>query len=1152
MSTFDFLADDCVGGQTLLRLVSRGNAILAELLRMSQNIPNIFKQAALASLQEKQNNTSKIQYIVFDFHYLQNPDIREERIEANTRLMELDDEFREEYIDILKRFYLLFESILKFVNDYNKYIEEVEDGIFIQLTMDLILLNPDGKQLMAEALYLYGVMLILLDELIIGPVRERLLVSFYRYKGQTEYPLFDSVCELVKSTGYLPKIKKPERYPEELFKRVPINEGVIKMIVGRLRSDDIYNMVSNYPDPEHRGTALATQGCMLYIILYFAPDILQNEFAAMREIVDKHFPDNWIISYYLGYVVDLSTQWGAYPAAREALKNTLQMQSIVGIANKHKAAIGTLQKTLDQLLTEGVLTKDFVLEKNARLMSICRQCNVVIRWILLHAQTTNKQMQESIFSQFEKEPLLLFLLKTAQFEYELKTIYTELLDTKEEKWAQCKGESSERMKELGDYFSGEIALVKVKKNDSLKKWFHSIGERVGALDFSDSTLAGRKIQQIMQALEEVQQFHQIETNEVVKQFLAETSVYLTQMIRIVNIKDEYLGTLSTASDMSYAWQLIRSFISSMQLHIQRKPRSVIMLRSTFLKLSSILEFPLVRINQAKSPDLISVSEFYSTELVKFVRRVLSIVPSRMFQLLDKIIQLQTNDLKELPTKVEKEHVQDYAQHEVRAALAKATHDISVFTEGMLAMERTLVGVIEIDPKQLLEDGIRKELVTKIAGIMDSVLVIKTPQDLIPRLRLLAAQLDGFKRSFQYIQDYISVYGLKIWQEEFSRIVNFNVEQECNMFLKKEIQPVSKYQSATIKIPTFPPTDNESVNFIGRLLRELIRQTDYRTTTYLDQMSGWFDERGKEVVGIRTFSLLIESVGVFGVTGLDNLLCFTIVKKLQAFVLRIRANLKSLKKPFSVIASGLHPSTIIPQNSDTLYKAATAKTMKLFDSFLGDICTIGQLQLLRRQIASLLNFTAKIDSKVLYQTLEIVNEALLKDIQAHYMNPDSYPYPDDDENKLLSEMSKFLETVGINDPVTKIYITTSPLDHFPLLMFLFLLTQGPKFHFDTKLSILTPTIPRKKGGVDGIPFVVGLITLLKQFHSIHTQKFLAYVGQYIRSYVNITDKIPKLVDLPHEARNMMTVLEVICKYSTSFNRKDLEGYLPQYLLDCFTR
>lgn len=47
-------------------------------------------------------------------------------------------------------------------------------------------------------------------------------------------------------------------------------------------------------------------------------------------------------------------------------------------------------------------------------------------------------------------------------------------------------------------------------------------------------------------------------------------------------------------------------------------------------------------------------------------------------------------------------------------------------------------------------------------------------------------MDGFRRSFEYIQDYVNIYGLKIWQEEVSRIINYNVEQECNSFLRTKV------------------------------------------------------------------------------------------------------------------------------------------------------------------------------------------------------------------------------------------------------------------------------------------------------------------------------------------------------------------------------
>ena len=62
---------------------------------------------------------------------------------------------------------------------------------------------------------------------------------------------------------------------------------------------------------------------------------------------------------------------------------------------------------------------------------------------------------------------------------------------------------------------------------------------------------------------------------------------------------------------------------------------------------------------------------------------------------------------------------------------------------------------------------------------------------MPRLRALGARMDGFRRSFEYIQDYVDIYGLKIWQEELSRIVNYNVEQECNSFLRTKVWSIAE-------------------------------------------------------------------------------------------------------------------------------------------------------------------------------------------------------------------------------------------------------------------------------------------------------------------------------------------------------------------------
>lgn len=352
--------------------------------------------------------------------------------------------------------------------------------------------------------------------------------------------------------------------------------------------------------------------------------------------------------------------------------------------------------------------------------------------------------------------------------------------------------------------------------------------------------------------------------------IGENREFLVLMLRTVNVSPKILADLDIITDFSYAWDIIHDYTQLMHEKIRTVPRHCLLLRSTFLKLASILSLPLVRITQAASEDDVSVADYFSSALVQYVRLVLDVIPRSVFTILDEIIALQTNSLKPVPTKLERKYLKDYAQLDARYTLAKATHQVSVFTQGILAMKRTIVGIIKLDPRQLLEDGIRKELVAQVTHACHDTLVFRTGrlEDFEARVSELGKKLDGFRQSFTYIQDYINVYGLKIWQEEFSRIIHYSVEQESNQFLKKKIYDwQSAYQSDAIPIPTYPPIVERqgnanaaggkeiSINFMGRLTRELLAQTDPKHTVYTESAQGWYDVKGQEVVGIRTFSLL---------------------------------------------------------------------------------------------------------------------------------------------------------------------------------------------------------------------------------------------------------------------------------------------------------
>lgn len=56
-------------------------------------------------------------------------------------------------------------------------------------------------------------------------------------------------------------------------------------------------------------------------------------------------------------------------------------------------------------------------------------------------------------------------------------------------------------------------------------------------------------------MQDVQEFHQIETSLQVKQFLSDTKDYLTKMIRAGNVSSKVLGDLDIVSDFRSALSL---------------------------------------------------------------------------------------------------------------------------------------------------------------------------------------------------------------------------------------------------------------------------------------------------------------------------------------------------------------------------------------------------------------------------------------------------------------------------------------------------------------------------------------------------------------------------------------------------------------------
>ncbi len=179
----------------------------------------------------------------------------------------------------------------------------------------------------------------------------------------------------------------------------------------------------------------------------------------------------------------------------------------------------------------------------------------------------------------------------------------------------------------------------------------------------------------------------------------------------------------------------------------------------------------------------------------------------------------------------------------------------------------------------------------------------------------------------------------------------------------------------------------------------------------------------------------------------------------------------------------------------------------------------------------------------------------------------------DESPLMAEVASYLECAGLNAPLAKIYATAPKLASLSLTLVLFVLAQLPRLVYARTVSSL---LARKPGEpLDGPAFVVGLVTLLKQFHVTHTHRFLAYLvrgswdpaedtrptvtpmgaprqAQYVRAVVEASaaeGKPAAAGELPAEVITVLAFLDEFLAYA-ALPRKVATLHFPPYIFDEF--
>ncbi len=1113
--------------QEILKLVARGSAIICEILRLKDYIPEPYTN---------KNDEKMYKDIIFDYSLLKGStfDKFESKLQADQELLDRDENFRAEYIEIIERFYLLFKSIYQYITDWKTLITNIKNGSFIQHTVDTILASKELRPLLCESVFNAGVMLLLVDRLIPGPVREKLIMSYYRYKGKATIDKFKEVHILFKRTEYLPPTNfsdpkdetRPKKYPIEYFGRCEFDEGLVSNIISTIIRNDIYDQQLAYINTNNQSIAYSQQASLLVVILFFCPKFLENDTRNMHDLIGKHFDDNFVVSFYMGYTIDINEYWKDFKEAHNSLEFFMKTNDLKNKKNEQSAKLKELDAKIKDYLKEGAINEEFVLQNTEVLLSTMRESNAVLRWFILQRNITKKSIRELFNEKLDNNEIVNFLLNISQFEYLLKTMYEQLVKNKESMWNNDKNICIEKCTELIEHYSGNTAFSQNKKDEGCIKAFEDLNKKINKIEYKHPTKAGQRIGKIKGDLDDMKALYKIFENINAKENISIIVKHLNHMLLILNINKKSLSSMSKITDFSYAWISIHDYQKEMQSLLSQDPKNVLLLRAAFLKLASILNFPLNRLFEIESEDIESVTNYYSGELVEFVKNILQIIPRRVFQLMKNIIDIFDNNFMETPLQIKKVDIKLYAQSQARFELARNVHGISMITKGILMMEKTLLGIIEVDPKEILEEGIRKELLNLLAQTFNNNIDFSPGEkvDIKQKLNTLLTQINKIRKSFIYIQDYININGSKMWSEEMHRLINFYVELEANKFLTKKIKhKKEKNEMIQYKIPSFPPLKNspDCFTFLGRLVRYVLQLTDQKTTTFCPANYTWYEKEkiDKEVFGLQVLYKIKKAIGVEGFQGFGKLLGYLNSQYLLQLQNIFNSNSKysnessgALRNINKQIGSPFIDHTIQKTEGKEIINNLKKYNKKIIDAVMDKILKIGQIELFRKIHSYMISENSGVECNIInseMKSIDKINLLIIKNnIKINFPMDDANPNVNEnvgkDPNKkqenpsldnYYNNLCSFLEDFGYIDSEHTYFRNLNSLQYMPIILAATTYSSIKDFfEYDKKKLIIEKKLEKN---FDMYYYSCGLYCILYQMGKQNLITFIAILTAMIR-------------------------------------------------------
>mmetsp|Transcript_7972 Transcript_7972/g.13378 ORF Transcript_7972/g.13378 Transcript_7972/m.13378 type:complete len:155 (+) Transcript_7972:1712-2176(+) len=150
---------------------------------------------------------------------------------------------------------------------------------------------------------------------------------------------------------------------------------------------------------------------------------------------------------------------------------------------------------------------------------------------------------------------------------------------------------------------------------------------------------------------------------------------------------------------------------------------------------------------------------------------------------------------------------------------------------------------------------------------------------------------------------------------------------------------------------------------------------------------------------------------------------------------------------------------------------------------------------------------------------------------------------------MKDLTICLEYIGMVKPQNKVYSLTRELNQLPLVMALITINSLQYLSYDTNVCSLVAR-SKKEMLIDGPHFIVGLITILKQYHSHNFRKYLMFLANYFKNLVFQSQSLPQGTrQMPPEATPILAYLEELMRFEGN-SRDVIAQLLGTYIFDYF--